>query len=122
MNIEQLREYCLKKKGVTEEFPFDANTLVYKVLGKMFVIVPLDKWEKNEASMTLKCNPEYTLELREQYESIYAGPYVSNFHWNTLAVFKSELKPSLILELIDHSYEMVVKAMTKKLRAKLNSL
>ena len=122
MNIEQLREYCLKKKGVTEEFPFDANTLVYKVLGKMFVIVPLDKWENNEASMTLKCNPEYTVELREQYESIYAGPYVSNFHWNTLAVFKSELKPSLILELIDHSYEMVVKAMTKKLRAKLNSL
>jgi len=116
MNIEQLREYCLKKKAVTEEFPFDEQTLVFKVLGKMFVIAPLDKWDKGEASITLKCDPDYTLQLREQYESIYPGPYVSNKHWNTIAIYKSELPTNFIFELIDHSYEMVIKAMPKKLR------
>ena len=122
MNIEQLREYCLKKKCVTEEFPFDANTLVIKVLNKMFVMAPLDKWEIGEASVTLKCDPDYTIELREQYESIYPGPYVSNKHWNTVAIYKGELTNKFILELIDHSYEMVVKGMTKKHRDKLLEL
>ena len=122
MNIEQLREYCLKKKAVTEEFPFDVDTLVFKVLGKMFVIAPLDQWEQGKSAVTLKCDPDYTIELREQYESIYAGPYVSNKHWNTVAIYKSELQPQFILELIDHSYEMVVKGMTKKLRDKLSEL
>ncbi|MDU8885089.1 MmcQ/YjbR family DNA-binding protein [Yeosuana sp. MJ-SS3] len=116
MNIEELRNYCLKKKATTEEFPFDKHTLVFKVLGKMFVIAPLDKWDKGEASITLKCDPEYTIQLREQYESVYPGPYVSNKHWNTIAIYKSELSPKLILELMDHSYEMVIKAMPKKLR------
>jgi predicted DNA-binding protein (MmcQ/YjbR family) len=120
MNIEQLRDYCLKKKAVTEEFPFDESTLVFKVLGKMFVIAPLDKWEKGEASVTIKCDPDYTIELREQFESIYAGPYVSNKHWNSVAIYKGELPPKFILELIDHSYDMVIKGMPKKLRVKLN--
>lgn len=116
MNIEQLRDYCINKKATTEEFPFDENTLVFKVLGKMFVIAPLDKWEIGEASVTLKCDPDYTIELRAQYESIYAGPYVSNKHWNSIAIYKGELQTKFILELIDHSYDMVVKGMTKKLR------
>ena len=116
MNIEQLREYCIKKKAVTEDFPFDEQTLVFKGLGKMFVIAPLDKWEKGEASITLKCDPDYTIELREQYKSIYAGPYVSNKHWNSIAIYKGELQSKFVLELIDHSYEMVIKGMTKKLR------
>ncbi|MCL6293943.1 MmcQ/YjbR family DNA-binding protein [Jejuia spongiicola] len=119
MNIEQIREHCLSKKGTTEEFPFDEHTLVFKVLGKMFVIAPLNKWEKEEATITLKCNPNYTIELREEYESIYAGPYVSNKHWNTISIYKGELKPQFIIELIDHSYDMVVKGMTKKMRTQL---
>ncbi len=119
MNIEQLREHCLSKKRTTEEFPFDEHTLVFKVLGKMFVIAPLNKWEKEEATITLKCDPNYTIELREEYESIYAGPYVSNKHWNTISIYKGELKPQFIIELIDHSYDMVVKGMTKKMRAQL---
>ena len=122
MNIEQLRDYCIKKKAVTEEFPFDEQTLVFKVLGKIFLMAPLDKWDIGEASITLKCDPEYTIELREQYDSIYAGPYVSNKHWNTIAIYKGELQTKLILDLIDHSYEMVVKGMTKKLRDKLSEL
>jgi len=116
MNIEQLREHCIKKKAVTEEFPFDEDTLVFKVLGKMFVIAPLDRWEKGEATITLKCDPEYTLELRAQYDSIHPGPYVSNKHWNTVDIFEGKLSSKFIVELIDHSYEMVVKGLPKKLK------
>ena len=116
MNIEQLYSYCLKKKEVTEHFPFDESTLVFKVLGKMFVIAPLDRWEKGEATVTLKCDPDYSTELREQYQSIHPGHYVSNKHWNTVDIYKNELQPKFILELIDHSYDMVVKGLPKKLR------
>jgi len=120
MNIEEFREYCLTKKAVTEEFPFDEDTLVFKVLNKMFTIVPLKKWEIGEASVTLKCDPDYTLELREQYQSVYPGPYVSNRHWNTIDIYKGEIPLKLIFKLIDHSYDMVVKGMTKKMRERLN--
>ena len=120
MTIDFIRDHCLLKKAVTEEFPFDEHTLVFKVLGKMFLMAPLKKWEAGEASITLKCDPDYTLELRETYESIYAGPYVSNKHWNTLALFKNELEPPFVKELIDHSYDMVVKGMTKKMRESLS--
>lgn len=112
--------YCLSKPKVTEAFPFDESTLVFKVLNKMFVIAPLDQWERGEASITIKCDPIYTLELREKYESIYAGPYVSNKHWNSVAIYKGELSQDFILELIDHSYEMVVKGLSKKLRDQLS--
>ncbi len=116
MDIEQIRLYCLKKPKATESFPFDKDTLVFKVLNKMFVIAPLDRWENGKASITLKCDPEYTIELREEYESIYVGPYVSNKHWNTIAIYTGELKPKFIFKLIDHSYDMVVKGMSKKVR------
>jgi len=122
MFIDQVREFCLSKKAATESFPFDENTLVFKVMGKMFLMAPLDKWEKGEASVTVKCDPDYTIELREQYESIYPGPYVSNKHWNALDIFKNELSPKFVFELIDHSYDMVVKGMTKKRRNELQSL
>lgn len=122
MHIDQIRNHCLSKKAATESFPFDENTLVFKVMNKMFLMAPLNKWENGEATVTVKCNPEYTEELRDKYESIYPGPYVSNKHWNTIDIYKSELPPKLILELVDHSYDMVVKGMTKKLREELNSL
>lgn len=122
MNIDTVRDHCLSKKAATESFPFDENTLVFKVMGKMFAMVPLNKWEQGESTITLKCDPDYTIELRDQYESIYAGPYVSNKHWNTIAIYKKELPPNFVLELIDHSYEMVVKNMTKKLQKELSSL
>lgn len=121
MNIDQIRDHCLSKKAAFEDFPFDQDTLVFKVMGKMFVIAPLEKWECGEATITLKCDPDYTIELRDSYESIYAGPYVSNKHWNTIAIYKNELSPQFVLQLIDHSYDMVVKGMTKKQREALNS-
>ncbi|HLT34327.1 MAG TPA: MmcQ/YjbR family DNA-binding protein [Aquaticitalea sp.] len=119
MNIEQLRDYCLKKKGVTEDFPFDADTLVFKVVGKIFALFPLEKWEAGEGWVNLKCDPEYALELRAEYESVQPGWHMSKTNWNSILIFKDELKPKFILELIDHSYDMVVKGMTKKMKKSL---
>lgn len=120
MNISQLHEYCLNKKGVTETFPFDKDTLVFKVLGKMFALFPLEKWEKGEGSVNLKCDPDYALELRETYQSIEAGWHMSKKHWNSLYIYKGELTPQLVFQLIDHSYDMVVKGMPKKMREELS--
>ena len=122
MTFIEFQNICQSFKGVTAEFPFDEKTLVYKVMGKMFLMAPLNNWEHGEASVTIKCDPEYTIELREQYESIYPGPYVSNKHWNALSLFKNELKPKLVFQLIDHSYEMVIKGMTKKMKEELKAL
>lgn len=119
MNISQLHEYCLNKKGVTETFPFDKDTLVFKVLGKMFALFPLEKWEKGEGTVNLKCDPDYALELRETYQSIEAGWHMSKKHWNSLYIYKGELTPQLVFQLIDHSYDMVVKGMPKKMREEL---
>lgn len=119
MNIEQFRDYCLNKKAVTEDFPFDKDTLVFKVLGKMFALFPLEKWEESEESINLKCDPDYALELRAQYDSIQPGWHMSKTNWNSVLIYKGELDPKFILELIDHSYDMVVKGMTKKMRETL---
>ena len=116
MNIEQIRDYCLSKKGTTEEFPFDENALVFKVLGKMFALTSLKGWESGIQSINLKCDPDYAQELRAEYESIEPGFHMSKKHWNTIRLFKDELPPQFILQLIDHSYNMVVKRMPKKLR------
>ncbi|NAS32210.1 MmcQ/YjbR family DNA-binding protein [Flavobacteriaceae bacterium R38] len=122
MNIEELHQYCINKKGTTEGFPFDEDTLVFKVMGKMFALTSLKKWEAGERSVNLKCDPEWALELREQYESVRSGFHMNNKHWNTVDVGNNELPKSFVYELIDHSYDMVVKGMTKKLREALNNL
>ena len=122
MNIEEYRNYCLAKKGVTEEFPFDEETLVFKVMGKMFALTSLKRWEEGDESVNLKCDPDRALELREEYESIKPGFHMSKKHWNTVQINSGELSIQLIKELIDHSYDLVVKGLTKKLREELNSL
>ncbi|OEK07778.1 MmcQ-like protein [Flavivirga aquatica] len=119
MNIEQIREYCLNKKGTTEDFPFDADTLVFKVLGKMFALVSLKRWEQGEAAINLKADPDYSQELRAEYNSIKPGYHMSKKHWNTLYLHENELQPQFVKELIDHSYTMVIKGMTKKQKESL---
>ncbi len=121
MHIDQIRDYCLSKKASTEDFPFDEETLVFKVLGKMFALVPLKRWERGEASINLKADPDYSEELRAEYNSIRPGYHMSKKHWNTLYIHEGELKPQFIKALIDHSYDRVVKGMTKKLRESLNN-
>jgi predicted DNA-binding protein (MmcQ/YjbR family) len=118
MHIEALREYCMNKKGVTEEFPFDETTLVFKVMGKMFALSGLDRIP---AAVNLKCDPERSAVLREEYDGAITGAFHMNkLHWNTIIL--EELSPGLITELIDHSYDLVVSKMTKKLRAQLDQL
>lgn len=118
MNVEEFREYCLLKKGVTEEFPFDDVTLVYKVMGKIFAIVPL---ERIPSQVNLKCDPERALELRETYDGIIMPAYhMSKTHWNTL--FFEQLSTKLLVELTEHSYELVVAKFTKKVKAEWEAL
>ena len=114
MNIEQYRDFCLGKKGVTESFPFDQNTLVFKVSGKMFALTSLKDWEEGMQFINLKCDPEYALELRATYESIDPGYHMSKKHWNSVRIYKGELPLQLITQLINHSYDLVVNSLTKK--------
>ena len=122
MNIEQLRGFCITKKGVTEHFPFDNVTLVFKVMNKMFALSSLDKWEKGEESINLKCNPEKSQELRGEYEGINPGFHMSKKHWNTVTINTSDVSDKMILELINHSYNLVVGGLTKKVQKELEEL
>ena len=106
----------MHKKAVTEEFPFDANVLVFKVLGKMFLLTGLDTWERNESAINVKCDPDYALELRAEYECIEPGFHMNKKHWNTLRLFHNELRPQFLFELIDHSYDLVVRGLPKQKR------
>ncbi len=115
MNIEIFRDYCLNKKAVTESFPFDKETLVFKVGSKMFALSSL---EGSSFSVNLKCDPERAIQLREQYDTITPGFHMSKKHWNTV-VMDGRLSNEFIIDLIDHSYNLVVKGMTKKQRVEL---
>ena len=116
MNVEDFRSYCIKKKGVTEEFPFDEHTLVFKVMGKMFALLPL---ERVPSQANLKCEPERAISLRETHDgNILPGYHMNKVHWNTLHM--ESLNPNLIKELIDHSYELVVAKLPKKIRLELD--
>jgi predicted DNA-binding protein (MmcQ/YjbR family) len=116
MNIEDLRNYCLAKKGVTEHFPFDDKVLVFKVLNKMFVLANIENFDRLNA----KCNPERAIELREMYQAIEPGYHMSKIHWNTVFVNR-DLPQKLPLELIDHSYDLIVESLPKTLRQTLET-
>ena len=109
MNIEQIREYCLKKKGVTEEFPFDEETLVFKVAGKIFLLASL---ESVPLQINLKCDPEKAIELREEYEAVQPGYHMNKTHWNTITLDRT-VPANKILEWIDHSYNLVMSGLKK---------
>ena len=119
MDIETFRNYCISKKGVTEEFPFGPDNLVFKVMGKMFALTSLDKIP---LSANLKCDPERAIELREIHDGdIIPGYHMSKKHWNTVFL-ESRLPPQLIYQLVDQSYDLVVSGLTKKMRAELERL
>lgn len=118
MNIQQFYEFCLSKKGVTEHFPFDEDTLVFKVGGKMFCLTSLQEWEKGNPSLNLKCDPDKAQELRAEYEGVNPGYHMSKVHWNTVD-FHKDVSDKMILELINHSYDLVFKSLTKKLQAEV---
>lgn len=121
MNLETYYEYCLSKKGVTEHFPFDQDTLVFKVGGKMFALSSLNQWEKGQPSVNLKCDPERALELRAEYDAIQPGFHMSKTHWNTVSI-NNTLPTDLFKELIDHSYDLVFNSLSKKLQNEILEL
>ncbi len=102
MNIESLREYCISKKQVTESFPFDDETLVFKVSGKIFALVSLG----DDFTINLKCDPALALELRERYSAVTPGYHMNKKHWNTINIDGS-IPDNEILKWIDHSYDLV---------------
>ncbi|MFZ4435720.1 MAG: MmcQ/YjbR family DNA-binding protein [Flavobacterium psychrophilum] len=113
MNLEQFYDYCLAKPAVTEHFPFDEDTLVFKVGGKMFALTSLKEWENGTPSVNLKGDPERNFELRAEYESIEPGFHMSKTHWNTVG-FQGDVSDKLILNLLDESYNLVFSGLTKK--------
>ncbi|MBD1429521.1 MULTISPECIES: MmcQ/YjbR family DNA-binding protein [Sphingobacterium] len=115
MHIEELREYCLGlAPSVTEEMPFGPDTLVFKIGGKIFLLVGLDQVQ--DLSFNVKCDPEYAVELREKYEqTVIPGYHMNKKHWNTVYIGR-ELHDKQLQELIDHSYELVVKSLPKSVR------
>ena len=114
MDIETYRNYCLQKKGVSESFPFDNKTLVFKVEGKIFALTDID----NFTFINLKCNPEKAIELREQFMGIMPGYHMSKKHWNSVYL-EADVNDKLLVELIDNSYLLVVKSLPKIVQQKL---
>lgn len=108
MNIESLRDYCLVKPGVAETLPFGPDTLVFKVLDKMFLLVGLN----NPDSFNVKCDPERAVSLREEYEEVQPGYHMNKTHWNTVFM-NGRLTDSQLKEMIDHSYELIVASLPK---------
>jgi predicted DNA-binding protein (MmcQ/YjbR family) len=116
MNADAIREYCLKKKGkITEGFPFGEGVLVFKVEGKMFLLMNLDE---HPVTMNVKCDPELAVDLRERYEAVRPGYHMNKVHWNTV-VLDASIPSSEILKMIDHSYEQIVRGMKKSIVEKL---
>jgi len=115
MNIEQIREHCLKKKGVTEEFPFNEDTLVFKVAGKIFLLASL---ETIPLQINLKCDPEKAIELREEYDSVQPGYHMNKKHWNTI-IIEGTIPINKIFDWIDDSYLLVVAGLNKNERKML---
>ncbi len=117
MDAELIREYCLKKKMAEECLPFDEVTPVYKVAGKMFLLLSLD----SPVSINVKTDPEKAVELREKYEEVTPGYHMSKKHWNTIDV-TGRLNDALIKKWIDDSYDLVVSGLSKKLREQLKQI
>ncbi|MCT4622623.1 MAG: MmcQ/YjbR family DNA-binding protein [Schleiferiaceae bacterium] len=117
MNVEEFRLYCLNKRGVTESFPFDESTLVFKVMNKMFALTGLNA---EDFRVNLKCDPEKALELREEFDYVLPGYHMSKKHWNTIICeFATDIQ---IKSWTDDSYQLIVASLPKKIQAELNEL
>lgn len=117
MNIEEIREYCLSKRAVTESFPFDELTLVFKVMGKMFALTNLD----GDTRINLKCDSEKAIILREEYPAIIPGYHMSKKHWNTV-LMDASLDDNFVRSLIDDSYNLIVEKLSKKLKKEFEEM
>jgi len=115
MDIEVYRAWCIQKPGVTEEFPFDNQTLVFKVFGKMFSLLDIENFE----SVNLKCDPEVAIQLREEYAGVKPGYHMSKKHWNTVSCDGS-IPDKLILKWTDDSYNLVFNSLPLKIKKSIS--
>jgi len=113
MSPETLRNYCLSLKAVTESFPFDEDTLVFKVMGKIFALTSLDA-----RTLNLKCDPEKAIVLREQYPDVTPGYHMNKKYWNTVQL-SGAVPEKLIREWVMDSYRLVVEGLPQKLKKQL---
>lgn len=118
MHVESFRDYCLSKPGVTESFPFGHDTLVFKVMDKMFALTTLDS---DGFTVNLKCRPELAQEWRESFPEVKPGYHMNKTHWNTVD-FEGSLDDSFLSKMIDLSYQLVVEGLPKPVREQLNRL
>jgi len=116
MNIEEIREYCISKPGVSEGFPFNDTALVFKVMGKMFALLDLSE---SARGITLKCDPELAVELREQYPEVTPAWHFNKQHWNGVSL-QGGIGNRQLKEMIDHSYKLVASTLPKKSQEGLN--
>lgn len=121
MDKQTLRDFCNGLKGAEETFPFDATTLVFKVMGKMFALIPLARSEELPPSISLKCDPTLAQMLRQTYASVQPGYHMNKKHWNTV-ICDDTIPPDEVFGWIEDSYALVVKGLTKKARAELAAL
>jgi len=119
MDLDGLMSYISQKSGVEETFPFGEETLVFKVMGKMFAATGINDVPFR---VNLKCDPEWAIELRDEHTEILPGWHMNKKHWNTVIIGEGGLEQSLILKMIDHSYDLVVKSLTKAKKAELEEL
>ena len=115
MDVDTFREYCLRKRGTREESPFGPEHLVYKVGGKMFALLA---FEEVPPTANLKCDPDLALELRDRYEEVRPGYHMNKKHWNTVQI-DGAIPPQELTKMIDHSYELVRRALPKAQRERL---
>jgi predicted DNA-binding protein (MmcQ/YjbR family) len=115
MDLQDLREYCLRKKGVSEDTPFDETTLVFRVGNKIFALTDI---EDIPLSVNLKCDPERAIDLRERYECIIPGYHMNKKHWNTIEL-NSCIDDNFVRELIDHSYDLIFNSLKKAERERI---
>jgi len=113
MNVEEYRTYCLSKEHVTEEFPFDNDTLVFKVAGKMFALANISEF----VSINLKCDPEKAIELRDRFPAVLPGYHMNKKHWNTI-LLDGSIPEKLLKTWIDDSYLNVINSLPKREKAK----
>ena len=115
MNPAELRDWCLQQGGAIEDFPFTAEHSVFKVAGKMFALSAL---AREPLEVSVKCEPELAVELRNSYPAIRPGYHLNKRHWNTVTLDGS-LADQLVRDLIEDSYDLVVSGLPKRVQAEL---
>ena len=116
MNIEDIRDYCLRKPAVTEDMPFGEDTLVFRVAGKIFLLTGLSAGDR----FNVKCDPELAIELREKYPEVLPGYHMNKKLWNTVYM-NGSLTNKQLCEMIDHSYNQIFSGLPKKMQEEIKA-